>query len=164
MFGARPTYFVARPDGTCTALVEVDQLPAWIQIAGISTNLPANDAYNMTCVGISERAPFPYIIDIIAAAAVPNNYPSSTTTANNNPTTTSGEARKKEQPTPSPPRKQRQLVYGNGEDNREGSRNGLSKNNKAQVSQSPDVKKHGRRLLILIFIFTDFATLEYRNI
>lgn len=139
IFGARPTYFVVRPDGARTALVEVDQLPDSIQIAGISADLPAIDAYNnMTCVGISERAPFQYIIDIIAAAA-PNNYPSSTTsTANNNPPTTSSDARNKEQPPPPPPPKQQQqlvVLAGNGEDNRE-PRNGLSKNNKAQVSES----------------------------
>lgn len=142
MFGARPTYFVVRPDGTRIALVEVDQLPDWIQIAGISANLPAIDAYNnnMTCAGISERAPFQYIIDIIAAAA-PNNCPSSSTTstAKNNPPTTSSDAQKKEQPPPTPPPKQQQqlvvVVAGNGEDNRE-PRNGLSRNNKAQVSES----------------------------
>lgn len=78
MFGARPTYFVTRPDGTRAALVEVDQLPASIKIAGVPTNLPAYDADDMTCVGNRERAPFKYIIEIAAAN---NNNPSSANTS-----------------------------------------------------------------------------------
>ncbi len=125
MFGARPTYFVTRPDGTRTALVEVDQLPASIKIAGIPANLPANDAYDMTCVGNRERAPFQYIIEI-AAANNPSDNPS---------------AAGKEPPQPPPPQLSR-----NGEDREP--RNGLGKN-KAQVSPI----KHLSRFFIFYFIF-----------
>lgn len=120
MFGARPTYFVTRPDGTRTALVEVDQLPASIKIAGIPANLPTIDAYDMTCVGNRERSPFQYIIEIAAAAA--NNNPSipPASANNNNPNGAAG----KEPPL-------QQLPSGNGEDRKP--RNGLGKN-KAQVS------------------------------
>lgn len=72
MFGARPTYFVTRPDGTRTALVEVDQLPASIKIAGVPANLPAADSEDMTCVGNRERAPFQYIIEIAAVNSLTN--------------------------------------------------------------------------------------------
>lgn len=68
MFGASPTYFVTRPDGTRTALVEVDQLPASIKIAGVPANLPAVDAADMTCVGNMERGSFHYIIEIAAVS------------------------------------------------------------------------------------------------
>lgn len=114
MFGARPTYFVTRPDGTRTALVEVDQLPASIKIAGIPANLPAIDADDMTCVGNRERAPFQYIVEI-AAANTPSANPS---------------AAGKEPPQPPPPPPPQQLSR-NGEDRE--LRNGLGKN-KAQVS------------------------------
>lgn len=73
MFGARPTYFVTRPDGTRTALVEVDQLPASIRITGVPANLPAGDALDMTCVGTRERVSFQYIIDIAAASLSTNH-------------------------------------------------------------------------------------------
>lgn len=64
MFGAKPTYFITRPDGTRTALVEVDQLPASIRIAGVPANLPAIDAAEMTCVGNQDRASLHYIVEI----------------------------------------------------------------------------------------------------
>lgn len=137
MFGARPTYFVTRPDGTRTALVEVDQLPASIKIAGIPANLPANDAYDMTCVGNRERAPFQYIIEI--AAANNNNNPS------DNPNTVG-----KEQPQPPPPSPPPQLSR-NGEDREP--RNGLGKN-KAQVSLM--IKTSFRILLIFNLILLTF--------
>lgn len=66
MFGASPTYFVTRPDGNRTALVEVDQLPASIKIVGVSANLPAVDAANMTYVGTKDWASFNYIIETVA--------------------------------------------------------------------------------------------------
>lgn len=68
MFGARPTFFVTRPNGTRTALVEVDQLPASMKIAGVPANLPAADTADMTCVGHRERAPLHYIIEIAAVS------------------------------------------------------------------------------------------------
>lgn len=126
MFGARPTYFVTRPDGTRTALVEVDQLPASIKIAGIPANLPAIDAYDMTWVGNRERSPFQYIIETVAAAAAAaaaaanNNPPTSAST--NNPNSAAG---LKERPL--------QLSSGNGEVDRK-PRNGFGKNKEAQVS------------------------------
>lgn len=128
MFGARPTYFVTRPDGTRTALVEVDQLPASIKIAGIPANLPANDAYDMTCVGNRERAPFQYIIEI-AAANNPSDNPS---------------AAGKEPPQPPPPPPPQ--LSRNGEDREP--RNGLGKN-KAQVSPI----KHLSRFFIFFILF-----------
>lgn len=124
MFGAFPKYYVARPDGTLSALVEVDQLPTWIQIAGISTNLPAIDAKDMACVGNSERAPLQYII-IVSDAGKKKEQQQQQPSPSPSP--------------PSPPKQQQQQllveVAGNSEDNRE-PRNGLGKNNKAQVSQS----------------------------
>lgn len=125
MFGARPTYFVTRPDGTRTALVEVDQLPASIKIAGIPANLPAIDADDMTCVGNAERAPFQYIIEIAAA-----NDPSDSAAG--------------KEPPPPP------QLPGNGEDREP--RNGLGKN-KAQVSQS-DKHLHGKNLFFIFILLT----------
>ena len=97
MFGASPTYFVTRPDGSRTALVEVDQLPASIKIAGVPADLPAVDAADMTCVGNMERGSFHYIIEIAAVS------PSASSSAR----------------TESP------LLSGNGEDR--GPQNGLGK-------------------------------------
>ena len=130
MFGALPKYYVGRPDGTLSALVEVDQLPTWIQIAGISTNLPAIDAKSMTCVGNSERAPFQYIIidsdDAGKKEEEEQQQPSPPPPSPPPPSPP---------PPPPPPKQQLVVVAVNSEDTRE-PRNGLRKNNKAQVSQS----------------------------
>lgn len=66
-----PTYFVKRPDGTLTALVEVDQLPDFIRIRGLTQKLSAVDTADMTCVGIKKKNQKKYSVDI---ADIPGKF------------------------------------------------------------------------------------------
>ena len=59
-----PSYFVERPDGTHTALIEVDQLPELIRIRGLPPKLSAADTAGMTSVGVKKGGQKKYIIDI----------------------------------------------------------------------------------------------------
>lgn len=59
-----PSYFVERPDGTLTALIEVDQLPDLIQIKGVPPKLFAVDTAGMTSVGVKKGSQKKYSIDI----------------------------------------------------------------------------------------------------
>lgn len=59
-----PAYFVKRPDGTFTALVEVDQLPDFIRIRGLPQKLSAVDTAGMTSVGIKKKNQKKYSVDI----------------------------------------------------------------------------------------------------
>lgn len=59
-----PAYFVERPDGTYTALIEVDQLPDLIRIRGLPPKLSAVDTAGMTSVGVKKGSQKKYSIDI----------------------------------------------------------------------------------------------------
>lgn len=59
-----PSYFVERPDGTHTALIEVDQLPELIRIRGLPPKLSAAETAGMTSVGVKKGGQKKYIIDI----------------------------------------------------------------------------------------------------
>lgn len=60
----RPSYFVERPDGTFTALIEVDQLPDLIRIRGLPPKLSAVETAGMTSVGVKKGSQTKYSIDI----------------------------------------------------------------------------------------------------
>lgn len=60
----RPAYYVERPDGTFTALIEVDKLPDFIRIRGLPSKLAAVDTGGMTSVGVKEGNQKKYSIDI----------------------------------------------------------------------------------------------------
>lgn len=53
-----------RPDGTFTALIEVDQLPDFIRIRGLASKLSAVDTVGMTSVGVKKGNQKKYSIDI----------------------------------------------------------------------------------------------------
>lgn len=59
----RPAYFIERPDGTLTALIEVDQLPAFIRIKGLPPKLSAADKIGMTSVGVKQESQRKYCIE-----------------------------------------------------------------------------------------------------
>lgn len=65
----RPCYYLERPDGTLTALVEVDQLPEHVRIRGLPHKLSIADTTGMTSVGIREGGQRKYIVEIAEIAA-----------------------------------------------------------------------------------------------
>lgn len=60
----RPCYYLERPDGTRTALVEVDQLPELVRIRGLPPKLSVTDTAGMTSVGIKEGGHRKYTVEI----------------------------------------------------------------------------------------------------
>lgn len=66
----RPCYYLERPDGTLTALVEVDQLPEHVRIRGLRHKLSIADTTGMTSVGIREGGQRKYIVEF---AEIPAN-------------------------------------------------------------------------------------------
>lgn len=58
-----PAYFVERPDGTFTALIEVDQLPDLIRIRGLPPKLSAAETIGMTSVGVKKESQRKYCIE-----------------------------------------------------------------------------------------------------
>lgn len=65
----RPCYYLERPDGTLTALVEVDQLPEHVRIRGLSHKLSTADTTGMTSVGIREGGQRKYTVEIAGISA-----------------------------------------------------------------------------------------------
>lgn len=65
----RPCYYLERPDGTLTALVEVDQLPEHVRIRGLPHNLSSADTTGMTSVGIREGGQKKYTVEIAESSA-----------------------------------------------------------------------------------------------
>lgn len=65
----RPCYYLERPDGTLTALVEVDQLPEHVRIRGLSRKLSIADTTGMTSVGIREGGQRKYTVEIADISA-----------------------------------------------------------------------------------------------
>ncbi|KAE8379678.1 hypothetical protein BDV26DRAFT_291133 [Aspergillus bertholletiae] len=65
----RPQFFCARPNGTLTPLVAVDELPSHILIRGVPRTLSANETQGMTSLGtVSPRAQT-YVIDGLVPAS-----------------------------------------------------------------------------------------------
>ncbi|KAE8363966.1 hypothetical protein BDV27DRAFT_165140 [Aspergillus caelatus] len=65
----RPQFFCARPNGTITPLIAVDELPSHISIRGVPRTLSANETQGMTSLGtVSPRAQT-YIIDGLVPAS-----------------------------------------------------------------------------------------------
>ncbi|KAF7593077.1 hypothetical protein BBP40_012094 [Aspergillus hancockii] len=65
----RPQFFCARPNGTITPLIAVDELPSHISVRGVSRNLSPNETQGMTSLGtVSPRAQT-YVIDGMVSAA-----------------------------------------------------------------------------------------------
>lgn len=60
----RPHYYLERPDGTLTALVEVDQLPDHVRIRGLPQKLSIADTTGMTSVGMREGGRRKYFVEI----------------------------------------------------------------------------------------------------
>ena len=65
----RPCYYLERPDGTLTALVEVDQLPELVRIRGLPPKLSVTDTAGMTSVGIKEGGHRKYTVEIADGSA-----------------------------------------------------------------------------------------------
>lgn len=65
----RPFYYLERPDGTLTALVEVDQLPEHVRIRGLPHILSIADTTGMMSVGIRERGQRKYTVEIAESSA-----------------------------------------------------------------------------------------------
>lgn len=65
----RPCYYLERPDGTLTALVEADQLPEHVRIRGLPQKLSIADTTGMTSVGIREGGQRKYIVEIVENSA-----------------------------------------------------------------------------------------------
>lgn len=57
------TYFITRRDGTCSALVEVDQLPANVRVVGIPATLTVTETSGMISLGVKDRSPNSYILE-----------------------------------------------------------------------------------------------------
>lgn len=66
-----PAYFVERPDGTITALIEVDQLPDSIRIRGLPPKLSASETTGMTSVGVKKESQRKYCIE---TADIPGKF------------------------------------------------------------------------------------------
>ena len=65
----RPQFFCARPNGTITPLIAVDELPSHISIRGVPRTLSANETQGMTSLGtVSPRAQT-YVIDGLVPAS-----------------------------------------------------------------------------------------------
>lgn len=65
----RPCYYLERPDGSRTALVEVDQLPELVRIRGLPPKLSVTDTAGMTSVGIKEGGHRKYTVEIADGSA-----------------------------------------------------------------------------------------------
>lgn len=65
----RPCYYLERPDGTLTALVEVDQLPDHVRIRGLPQKLSIADTTGMTSVGITDGGQRKYTVEIAENSA-----------------------------------------------------------------------------------------------
>lgn len=65
----RPCYYLERPDGSRTALVEVDQLPEIVRIRGLPPKLSVTDTAGMTSVGIKEGGHRKYTVEIADGSA-----------------------------------------------------------------------------------------------
>lgn len=84
----RPCYYLERPDGTRTALIEVDQLPDLFRIRGLSPKLSAADTAGMTSVGIKEGGQRKYTVEVADSSATPHlGEPSKHTEPENAPVT-----------------------------------------------------------------------------
>lgn len=57
-----PQYFLTRPDGTCTALIAVDELPGSVRIVDIPANLPKSMTQGMTSLGEKARSADSYSV------------------------------------------------------------------------------------------------------
>lgn len=65
----RPCYYLERPDGTRTALVELDLLPEHIRIKGLPHKLSTADTTGMMSVGIREGGQRKYTVEIAESSA-----------------------------------------------------------------------------------------------
>lgn len=72
-----PSYYLKRPDGTCTALIEADQLPELIRLRYVPSKLSLADTAGMTSVGIKDWDQKKYTIEIVHSSA--DFYPGETT-------------------------------------------------------------------------------------
>lgn len=59
-----PSFYLERPDGTCTALIEVDLLPELIRIRGLPPKFSVSDTAGMTSVGTKDGGLKRYIVEI----------------------------------------------------------------------------------------------------
>ncbi len=64
----RPSYFLYRADGTCTALIEVDQLPESIRIVGVPASLSLAETAGMFSMGTKERDERRYLVETVDSA------------------------------------------------------------------------------------------------
>lgn len=78
----RPCYYLERPDGTLTALVEVDQLPENVRIRGLPHKLSTAETTGMTSVGIREGGQRKYNVEISESSANSHHVRSSKLPAN----------------------------------------------------------------------------------
>ncbi len=62
----RPKHFLKRPDGTFTALIEVDQLPPSIRMVGIPKTIGFSETLNMRSLGVQSRHPNKYVVEFLA--------------------------------------------------------------------------------------------------
>ena len=60
----RPEYFVARADGTLTPMIAVDELPSTILILGAPATITPAGTQNMISLGLKERSPQPYVVQV----------------------------------------------------------------------------------------------------
>ena len=49
-----PRYFIARPDGTLTPLIAMDELPLDVRLEGVSRVLKSEDTKGMISLGVSQ--------------------------------------------------------------------------------------------------------------
>ena len=52
----RPKYYFTRPDGTCTALVAVDELPMTVRLVDVPVSLPRSQLQDMITLGEEPRS------------------------------------------------------------------------------------------------------------
>lgn len=60
---ARPAFFCARPNGTLTPLIAMDELPTHITVRGIPRNITPGETQGMISCGVAVPRPQPWIVD-----------------------------------------------------------------------------------------------------
>ncbi|KAJ5138484.1 uncharacterized protein N7515_003332 [Penicillium bovifimosum] len=62
----RPQFFCARPDGTLTPLIAVDELQAEVTVRGVPRTLTARETQGMLSCGRASPRPEPWVVDGVA--------------------------------------------------------------------------------------------------
>lgn len=60
---APPVYFCARPDGTLTPMVALDEFPSSVSIRGVARYLTPGDTQGMTSCGVASMRAEPWVVD-----------------------------------------------------------------------------------------------------